>query len=298
MTNNIPMIRFGCPSCQTPLTPMLRALPEFLAGDNERCTQSAASCYRFIPDEKRRPEAPIAILPSEMQGLIEHEDRHRLIGCCGVGYRERLPNLRCATCKEEIAYRESDGDHIWHAIYIPSHELERSSLSGPSDDELRARLEAHRVNPNPPPTVFSWEEMIAALMPSPLFDYDPEYMPEIPALRSFDVSVHEGGEVCLWLNEQPIMAPWSKAERERVLTLGRMPGGRPTEPIIWWYGHEAPTEGENKVYWQHEWTFWQDKEDVFVVWQWRRQRPREPVLAFRIDAAYWEYIWESKTIPT
>jgi hypothetical protein len=289
--------RFGCPVCKAPFTSLLRELPTFLANGQDRCTQSAVGCWTRH-EQDRRPDAPIAVMINETQNLTLHEDSQRSIGCCGYGFSDKLPNLRCAQCRSEVAYRESDGDHIWHAIYIPEHCIEEATIEAPDDQQLLSRLTAHRASQEELPAPLPWDTLLSELMPKPLLYYDPEDMPSVPLIKSFDVKLGLGGELRCMLNGLSVRPPWPLAERERVITLGRLPEGRPDDPVLWWLGEPTKNDEVVSAYWSHEWTCWRSADEVFVVWKWNRQRPQEPLLAFRIDAAYWSHIWETRTNET
>ena len=283
--------RFGCPSCGALWTPPLRELPAWLDARTRRdaCAEAPVGTWVRRPCPRGRPEHPVAVNIDDGRGLALHEDYHRTQGCCGVGHRERLPNLRCQGCGAEAAYRLSDGNHCSHAFFLPEPALITEQADEPSDDELRERFEARLGCSEPPLDDAGFDGL------RPRFDSeaarwveDAEAPAVFPTLRDLQVRLR-GLEVRLELDGLLVRPPWPDDERDRLLALGALARGRPEETVAWW---STLSEGDGARS-QHEWRQWCVGDELCVTWERRRGTSGgpQPVIAFRLPWELWELAW-------
>lgn len=239
------------------------------------------------PDPRGRPEHPVALNITDVQGLVQHEDTRRSIGCCGVGYREKQPNLRCAQCRHEAAFRLSDGDHCNHAIFVPATPLVAMVSDEPDDETLLARFSARRAVAPVQLADAGMDAMPAhlRLVADTLWNDDVQNPALFPELTDFSVLLR-GLEIRLVLDGVQIRPPWPDGERDRMLALCAFPRGLPHEPLDWWFDANM---GANQTD-RHHWWQWCVEGDLCIAWQ---RAPngafseREAV-AFRLPWDLWE----------
>lgn len=242
----------------------------------DECSECPAGTWAPRPEPRGRPEHPVALNLADVRGLVIHEEVRRRIGCCGVSYRERLPNLRCERCRLEAAFRQSDGDHCRHAIYVSATPVATEFLKEPDDAELEAMFVAQRM------IVGTIEDAGMDAVPRRLralaeavWDADVQRIELFPPLADFSLTV-VGLEVGLTLDGVTVRPPWPDGERERVIAMQTLPRGWADEPLYWW----ADVHGQ-----RHEWFQWVVGDELCVAWQSGRAAE---VVAFRLPWEIWE----------
>lgn len=282
--------RFGCSACGTFWTPPLRRLPAWLASEarGNVCSDSPVGTWSLRPEPRSRPGYAVALNIEDVRGLVQHEDIGRSVGCCGIGFREGLPNLCCAGCRREAAFRLSDGDHFTHAIFVPDAPLERVLADEPDDETLLARFSRRRaaaVAPLPDAGMDAVPERLRVVADSLWYDDtpDPGLFPELT-----DLSVIVCGfEVRLSLDGVQVRPPWPDGERDRLIALGALPRGLASDPLCWW--SDAQADGAETSD-RHQWWQWCVGEELCVAWQRGRggRFSEREAVAFRLPWELWE----------
>lgn len=239
------------------------------------------------PEARGRPDHPIALNITDVQGLVQHEDIHRSTGCCGVGYRDKLPNLRCAHCQFEAAFRLSDGDHCNHAIFVSAAPIDTVFSDEPADDTLQALFLARRAVGNVALPDAGMHSLPAGLRVNAdsLWNDDVPDPSLFPQLSDFSVRI-SGLEIRLSLNGIVIRPPWPDGERDRLLALHALPRGLPHEPLEWWFNTNTGSAEADR----HQWWQWCIDGELCVAWQVApngKFSEREAV-AFRLPWEMWE----------
>ncbi len=281
--------RFGCPSCGALWTPPLRRLPAWLENEVrwDVCSDSPTGTWSLRPNSPGRPEHPIALNIEDVQGLVLHEDTARSIGCCGIGYRDKLPNLRCAHCRHDAAFRLSDGDHCNHSIFVSATPLATVLSDEPDDDALLASFSARRAAAKATVPDAGMETISAHLrvIADTLWNDDLQNPSLFPELTDFSVLIC-GLDVQLSLDGILVRPPWPDGERDRLIALCALPRGLPNDPLTWWTN--ANTGAAQKDL--HQWWQWCVDGQLCVAWQ----RAPNGVFSEREATAFrlpWE-IWE------
>lgn len=281
--------RFGCSACGAIWTPPLRRLPAWIEGDArwDVCSEAPVGTWSLRPEPHGRPGYAVALNIEDVRGLVLHEDGRRTIGCCGIGYRERLPNLRCAACRREAAFRRSDGDHCHHAIFVPDVRVATALCDEPDDEALLARFSRRRAEVAPLPDA-GMDGLPARLRVAidRLWDSDVQKPALFPELADLSVIVC-GLEVRLVLDGVQVRPPWPDGERERLIALGALPRGKPDDPLYWW-SDRTSDKAERPD--RHQWWQWCVDDELCVAWQ------RSPggtsseseAVAFRLPWELWE----------
>lgn len=284
---------FGCAVCHARWTAPLRALPAWLQGGaRELCTEVPTGWWSLRDEPRGRPGHPAVVHPHDVKNLIPHEDIQRRIGCCGVGYREGLPNLRCARCGVDAGYELSDGDHCYHAVFFPLAGCVRVPVDEPDDDTLHARFEARRGEQGALP-----EDAGMAALPLDLkVDPDAVWGDDVPRVSAFtelsDLEVRiVGRELRVRLDGVWFRPPWPEGERDRLIALGAIPRGRAHEPLFWWTDLPA-AQGDPD---HHRWNQWCVDGALCVVWErWPGGQSRDgSQVAFRVPWPHWLAVWRA-----
>lgn len=281
--------RFGCPSCGAVWTPPLRRLPAWLENEVrwDVCSDSPVGTWSLRPDARGRPEHPIALNITDVQGLVQHEEITRSSGCCGIGYREKLPNLRCANCRHEAAFRLSDGDHCNHAIFVPATPLETVLSDEPDDDALQTVFFARRTAVIAPLSDAGMDAIPKHLrvIADILWNDDLQDSSLFPELTDFSV-LSSGLEIRLSLDGVVVRPPWPDGERDRLIALGAIPRGLPNEPLEWWFNANTGAAKTDR----HQWWQWCVDGELCVAWQ-RAPNGKfseKEAVAFRLPWELWE----------
>ncbi len=284
---------FGCAVCHARWTAPLRALPAWLVGGTtERCTEVPTGWWTLRDDPRGRPGHPAVVHPHDVKNLIPHEDPHRRVGCCGVSYRQGLPNLRCARCGADAGYELSDGDHCHHAVFLPLDGCVIVPVDEPDDAALRARFEARRSAPGEPPA----DQGMAALPATLTVDVDAVWGDDVPVVSAFvevtDLAVRvTGTELRVRLDGVWVRPPWPEGERDRLVALGAVARGRAHEPLFWWTDLPAAQGDPDR----HRWHQWCVDGALCVVWErWPGAQSRGgSQVAFRVSWPRWLDAWRA-----
>ena len=251
------------------------------------CSDSPAGTWSLRPEPRCRPEHPVALNIADVQGLVLHEETMRIIGCCGVGYRDKLPNLRCAKCQYEGAFRLSDGDHCNHAIFVPATPLAVVQSDELDDATLLELFTARRAMGKTSLPDAGMDGLPAHLrvIADSLWNDDLQNPALFPELKDFSVLV-SGLEVRLSLDGVVVRPPWPDGERDRMLALCAVPRGLPDDALSWWHDENGNTAQRMR----HHWWLWCVGGEICVAWQ---RAPhgvyseREAV-AFRLPWELWD----------
>lgn len=112
--------------------------------------------------------------------------------------------------------------------------------------------------------------------------------PQVSAAHRVDLRVGAKGELRLCLDGTWVRPPWPTEETRRILALGRVPMGRPDEPLEWW------VERSHGTVMVDSWRQWVDHGMLVVEWrQWQSYPNFEAseTLAFFVEAEFWELVW-------
>lgn len=240
----------------------------------DECSECPAGTWAPRPEPRGRPRHPIALNVADVRGLVPHEEARRSVGCCGVGYRERLPNLRCGRCGQGAAFRLSDGDHCRHAIFVAETPLATEPVDEPDDAELQAAFSARRMISG----AIDAAGMDAVprrlrIVADALWRADEQEPGPFPQLEDFSMTV-VGLAVGLTLDGVTVRPPWPDGERERVIAMQTLPRGWPDDPLSWWADVDVQ---------RHEWFQWVVGDELCVGWQAGRE-----AVAFRLPWELWE----------
>jgi hypothetical protein len=283
---------FGCLHCGAVFTPPLRRLPAWLDEDPgyAACTEVPTGTWSPRAEPGGRPDHPVAVSVIDARGLVLHEEHRRIVGCCGVGYRAGLPNLRCARCRREVAFRLSDGDHCRHAVFVSATPLATSLHDEPDDEALRARFACRLAAAGEPPPDAGMDALPDRLrvQPDSLWEDDVQRVDVFPELRDLAVSV-TGTEVRVALDGVWIRPPWPAPERDRSIALEQVSAARDDEPLTWWADVVGPHGSRDR----HEWTAWRVGGSLCAGWRRARGARFEdtPQIAFRAPWELWELAW-------
>lgn len=282
---------FACVVCHTRWTAPLRRMPPWPVGSStELCAVVPTGWWTLHDDPRARPGRPAAVNPHDVKNIIPHDDIARRVGCCGVSYREAMPNLRCARCGAEAGYELTDGDHCYHAVFFSREGCVEVPCEEPDDATLNARFMARRNAQTEP-----MEDVgMAGVSPSLTVDLDAVWSDDTPSvelfpeLESFAARV-AGLEVRVCLNGVWVRPQWPEGERVRLIALDAVPRGRSHDPLFWWT--DVPLA--QGVHDRHQWHQWCVDAQVCVVWErWPEgSSARATRVAFRVPWERWRDAW-------